>query len=76
MGKKENHKRDLIDLFEGFVETGDAERLTGYLESNSNLPGRRANLELAEAFAEVIEDMAKDLQGLGPIEKIKRRGYW
>ena len=56
MSKKENHKRDLIGLFDEFVETGDAERLTGYIVSNSNLPGRRANLELAAAFAEVVED--------------------
>jgi hypothetical protein len=56
MRKKEGHKRDLIDLFDGFVETGDAEQLIGYLASHSNLPGRRANLELAEAFAEVIEE--------------------
>lgn len=54
MSKKENHKRDLMGLFDEFVETGDAERLTGYVVSNSNLPSRRANLELAAAFADVV----------------------
>jgi hypothetical protein len=55
VSKKENHKQDLIGLFDEFVEIGDAERLMGYIVSNSNLPGRRANLELAEAFADVVE---------------------
>lgn len=60
MDKRESHKRDLIGLFDGFVETGDAERLKGYIISNSNLPGRRANLELAGAFADVVEDCSKN----------------
>jgi len=55
MSKKENHKRDLTPLFDEFLKTDDAGRIIEYLLSNSNLPGRRANLELAEAFAEVIE---------------------
>jgi hypothetical protein len=56
MSKKENHKRDLVDLFDEFIKTGNAERLMGYIISNSNLPGPRANLELAEAFADVGKD--------------------
>jgi len=56
MSKKENDRQDLVSLFEEFFETGDTERLMGYIVSNSNLPSPRANLELAEAFADVIED--------------------
>lgn len=59
MGKKENHERDLTGLFEVFFETGDAERLREYLISNSNLPGRRGNLELAAAFADTVERYAE-----------------
>lgn len=56
MGKKENHKKDLANLFDEFLSTGDEEKIVEYIISNSNLPGPRANLELAQAFAEVIED--------------------
>ncbi|MFQ5892121.1 MAG: hypothetical protein ACE5HW_04945 [Candidatus Methanofastidiosia archaeon] len=56
MSKKENHKQDLANFFDEFLKTGDEGKIIEYLVSNSNLPGRRANLELAEAFAEVIED--------------------
>lgn len=59
MGKKENHKRDLIGLLDEFAETGDAKRLAGYIVSNSNLPGPRGNLELAVAFADLVEDYAE-----------------
>ena len=59
MGKKENHERDLTGLFEAFFETGDSERLREYLTSNSNLPGRRGNLELAWAFADTVEHYAE-----------------
>ena len=58
MGKQENHRRDLIPLLDEFLATDDADKLTGYIVSNSNLPGRRANLELAGAFADVVEDYA------------------
>ncbi|MFX0173604.1 MAG: hypothetical protein ACFE9L_17070 [Candidatus Hodarchaeota archaeon] len=56
MGKKENHKRDLYALFVRFIEEGDEEQLFNYLIANSNLPGRRANLEMAAAFTEVIQE--------------------
>jgi hypothetical protein len=51
MGKVEEHKQDLHVLF---AEEGELEAARVYLLDNSNLPGRRANLELARAFAEVI----------------------
>lgn len=54
MGKKEKHEEDLIILFDIYLETRNKESLLGYLISNSNLPGRRANLELADAFGDII----------------------
>jgi len=56
MSKKEGYREDLVDLFNEFLKTGDEEKIMEFLVSNSNLPGPRGNLELAEAFAEVVED--------------------
>ncbi len=56
MGKKEQHSQDLRSLIDAFLEDGKTEKLTGYLLSNSNLPGPRGNLELAAAFGDVIEE--------------------
>jgi hypothetical protein len=58
MSKKDNHKQDLSRLFYLFFETGDAAELQDYIVSNSNLPGRRGNLELAAALAELVADYA------------------
>lgn len=55
MGKKEKHRQDLDSLIEAAVEAGRADPLTSYLVANSNLPGRRANLELAAAFGDSVE---------------------
>lgn len=60
MSKKEDHKRDLSKLLAVFLENGDDEKIERYLAANSNLPGQRANLELAEAFAEAAEDYSKE----------------
>jgi hypothetical protein len=57
MSKKENHKPDVMSLFNEFIDTGDSGKITGYLLANSNLPGPRGNLELAAAFAEVVEEL-------------------
>ena len=56
MSKKEGHKKVLAEILNEFLKTGDEEKIMEYLISNSNLPGPRGNLELAEAFAEVAED--------------------
>jgi len=56
MGKKENHKKDLVSFFDDFLSRGGDKEIVKYLVSNSNLPGRRGNLELGQAFAEVVED--------------------
>jgi hypothetical protein len=59
MSRKESYKEHLIDFINEFFKTGNEETLTKYLISNSNLPGPRGNLELAEAFADVVEDNAR-----------------
>jgi hypothetical protein len=68
MTKKENHRRDLIGLFDELAGNGNAKRLMEYIVSNSNLPGPRGNLELAVAFADLVEDYTekedKNLWGL------------
>jgi len=56
LSKKEGYKGALVDLLDDFLKTGSEEAVKNYLSSNSNLPGPRGNLELAYAFAEVIED--------------------
>ena len=56
MSKKESHREDLADLLSDFLKTDDEEKIMNFLVSNSNLPGPRGNLELAEAFAEVVAD--------------------
>ncbi len=54
-GKKESYKQDLTHFFDDFIKTGNKEEITNYLVSHSNLPSPRGNLELATAFAEVVE---------------------
>jgi hypothetical protein len=56
MNKKESYRERLSDLVSEFLRTGDPEKLREYLVSNSNLPGPRGNLELADVFAEIIEN--------------------
>lgn len=60
MSKKECHTEDLSRLLDGFLESGDDEALVEYLTSNSSLPGRRANIELARAFAEASEEYSTE----------------
>jgi len=59
MGKKEYHKAELLDLFDEWSRTGEAETLLQYLVQHSNLPGPRANLELAAAFGELVASRSK-----------------
>ncbi len=56
MSKKENYKEHLTDLINESLKTDNAENLMQYLASNSNLPGPRGNLELADLFAAVVGD--------------------
>lgn len=55
VGKREQYQRDLDDLIDEFLDVGSTSQLIRYLLSSSNLPGSRANLELADAFGNVIE---------------------
>ena len=58
MGNKEQHQKDLDRLIDEFLDAGSTSALMAYLLSNSSLPGRRANLELADAFGDVMEGCA------------------
>jgi len=60
MSKKERHGEDLSRLLDKFLKSGDDEILVEYLVPNSNLPGRRANIELARAFAEASEEYSAE----------------
>jgi hypothetical protein len=60
VGKRESHRRELIALFDEFIATGNDQELCDYIASNSNLPGPRGNLELAEAFGDVVRRYASD----------------
>ncbi len=59
MGKKYPHMHTLENLLDQFVKTGSERGLVDYVLSNSNLPGPRANLELAEAFSEALARIAQ-----------------
>ncbi len=59
MGKRDAHLKDLQNLLDKFVKTGSEQELVDYIISNSNLPGRRANLELADAFPDALEKIAQ-----------------
>lgn len=61
MGKLESHKQDLLPLFHGFLQSYNRDALAEYIKKNSNLPGPRGNLEMTQAFAELIaEASSKD----------------
>lgn len=56
MSKRASYKEHLTKLINESLKTGKAENLIKYLTSNSNLPGPRGNLELADVFAGVVGD--------------------
>lgn len=56
MSKKEKYKPLLIELIAEYIQNQESDKFKEYLIINSNLPGRRANLELAGAYIEIIED--------------------
>ncbi|MFX1508363.1 MAG: hypothetical protein ACFFDC_19955 [Promethearchaeota archaeon] len=60
MSKTQRHQSELQSLFAEFLQTSHDRNLTDYLLANSNLPGRRANLELAKAFTVVIKENLYD----------------
>ena len=60
MGDKAKHKADLARLMEDSLKSGQHKEMWSYISSNSNLPGPRGNLELAAAFAEVVEELCEE----------------
>ncbi|HLP44941.1 MAG TPA: hypothetical protein VK469_03295, partial [Candidatus Kapabacteria bacterium] len=57
MTKREGYKLELQKCFTGYLDTGDRSNIRSLLTINSNLPGPRANLELADVFAELCGEM-------------------
>jgi hypothetical protein len=55
MNKREKHKQDLTELLDQALETDEPTPIKDYIAANSNLPGPRGNLELAQAWGEVAE---------------------
>ncbi|NLD73083.1 MAG: hypothetical protein GX649_10255 [Chloroflexi bacterium] len=53
MNKRTRHAHDLVPLLVRYLLTSEPNGLYDYIRDNSNLPGRRANLELAAAFGDV-----------------------
>jgi hypothetical protein len=53
---KQTYIQEIARQLSGFLESGRAEDLIAYLVVGSNLPGPRANLELAGAFADTIRE--------------------
>ena len=54
MGRREEHRHELAPLLDQFYETKNADPLMNYLMKKSNLPGPRANLELADVFVDEV----------------------
>lgn len=61
LSKQEIHQQELLALFRDLVTVGDGARLREYLATFSELPGRRANLELAWAYGELVELYARQI---------------
>lgn len=63
MNRKEKYKEELNSIIKGIIESGERKELFAYIVGNSNLPGPRANLELAGAFADLVEQHATEDPG-------------
>jgi hypothetical protein len=55
MTKTEQHQQDLVEILNDYSNQKNDANLFAYLIANSNLPGPRGNLELAGAFANVVQ---------------------
>lgn len=68
MSKKEKYHIELSGLLKNYLEMHDKQLILEYFINNSNLPGRRANLELANAFVDISvefnENLSKELWDL------------
>ena len=58
MNRKETYIKEVARLLTGFLASGDAGDLLAFLVAESRLPGPRANLELAAAFAGTVQEFA------------------
>jgi hypothetical protein len=58
MNKTERHHSDLTILVDSYLQSDQSHVLFDYITRNSNLPGPRGNLELAEAFGDVVSAVA------------------
>jgi len=58
MIRKETYIKEVARLLTGFLASGDAGDLLAFLVAESRLPGPRANLELAAAFAGTVQEFA------------------
>jgi len=56
MTKIENHRQDLSLLFATYFQKNNSQQLKEYIIANSNLPGPRGNIDLAQAFADIVEN--------------------
>lgn len=54
MSKKEKLESELLPHLETFLGSGEMDGLVSFIEANSDLPGPRANIELASVFAQMI----------------------
>jgi hypothetical protein len=54
MNKKEIHRQELKPLFQSLLADGSPDALIAYLVAQSGLPGRRANLELSQAYGDTV----------------------
>ncbi|UCE22804.1 MAG: hypothetical protein JSV46_11520 [Candidatus Aminicenantes bacterium] len=63
MNRKEKYKEELDSIIKRIIESGERRELYAYLIDNSHLPGPRANLELSGAFADLVEQHAREDPG-------------
>ncbi|MFX1260380.1 MAG: hypothetical protein ACFFAN_21220 [Promethearchaeota archaeon] len=61
MNKREKYHIELSKIIRNYLDIGDKRLLTDYFINNSHLPGRRANLELANAFADISADFEEGI---------------
>ncbi|MFX0004865.1 MAG: hypothetical protein ACFE9J_15465 [Candidatus Hermodarchaeota archaeon] len=59
MRKTQEHEQDFRLIFQNSLKIKDQEQIFEYIINHSNLPGRRANLEMAFAFGNVIIELPK-----------------
>ncbi len=63
MSKKATYQAGLARQLQEYLSGRDASGLMDYLASHSNLPGPRGNLELAEAFSDMVTEVGGENAG-------------